>query len=253
MVRLPGRMYLVLLALALVATPVWAVTFVGSLSTGDGMLVGSSHWGSGTSLAYSVSRGATDEYWHYTYTFTAAQHGLSNIIFEVSEGSDPFTHENLFNASDAVESDGIKLYGPSPSTPGLTSTFYGAKFEINYEPGGTPRVYVIQFDSDRMPMWGDFYAKNGQTQVYNAGMAELNPGVDPGLMEKLTWGMDAGHDLTVVDMASLYTIGSLQRRHLLVPDTLVFPPPPIPEPLTVTALLLSAAGLGRYLRRRSAL
>lgn len=80
-------------------------------------------------------------------------------------------------------------------------------------------AWTIEFDSIRMPVWGDFYAKGGkQAAIWNAGF-----GADP---------------------TSAVTDDSLQNK-LIRPDSNV-----IPEPTTVALL---AMGLAALVARRKAL
>ena len=70
---------------------------------------------------------------------------------------------------------------------------------------------VINFYSDRVPVWGDFYAKGGRdSYLYNAGYLAADP---------------------LAPAAS----GSL-NNHILRPDSVVIPVP--------SAVLLSSIGLG---------
>jgi hypothetical protein len=109
--------------------------------------------------------------WHYTYTLTnldgtLLDKELSHWILEVSAN---FTAANIFNSSHAFE---LKTYsGADPSNPNLPGSIYGLKFE------GTGPTF--SFDSDRAPMWGDFYAIDGKNtdpppSAYNTGF-----GTDP--------------------------------------------------------------------------
>ncbi len=261
--------FLSVMVLGALASPALGVSFSGTLSTDDAFnsLTGAAQtpWEAGTSLGYTVSRDSTDDWWHYEYTFTVPSKGLSHIIFEASSGDDPFTAANL--KPPLPSGYEVKDFGPlepdANSNPGLLWDVYGIKFNIGGQeaPGG-PLVYDIEFYSDRAPMWGDFYAKDGKHQIgqgpdgirldvyaYNSGIGLA----DPAFAALLGYIDGDGVPLAVFDGVNVpYSAANL---HLLVPDTISDnpppPPPAVPEPLTVTAMVLGSAGLGRYVRRRT--
>jgi hypothetical protein len=106
-----------------------------------------------------------------------------------------------------------------PSNPSMPADVYGVKFSIGDEGVAEPQYtnIIISFDSDRDPIWGDFYAKCGkvggtQNTIWNEGFLIADPLVAP-------------------------SDGSV-LNHILVPDT-------IPEPTTIMLL-----GLGGFIAGR---
>ena len=98
-------------------------------------------------------------------------------------------------------------------SPGLPAPIWGLKFD---DASGTTSTF--EFDSIRVPVWGDFYAKNGNgSMMWNSALADANPTAAAGN-------------------------GSM-NHHLLVPDTNTV----IPEPATMALLSfgLTALLLGR--------
>jgi len=192
-----------------VASP--SVVYTGGLSSAAGGISGTGQWiDDGVSIDWTVSQNP-DLTWHYEYVFDAMSKNASHIIIEVSQG---FIDDDLLNAEGPFTDIEIALHGPSPCNPNIPGNIYGIKFDST-----TGATVTINFDSLRMPVWGDFYTKNGKSagvdnSAWNAGFVNVDPD----------------------DLPANGTIDN----HLLVPDTC------IPEPGTLVLL-----GLGRlFLRQR---
>lgn len=215
--------YLLLLGVLANAAP--AAMYSGSLSYSSGLYATEDWAASGTTLSWTVTNedpaAPTGYPWKYIYTIDIPSKAVSHFIVEASNGESPFTIANLNGVSGAGTpvADDITTHpatGSSDPNPGMPDALYGIKFEL------LPEVdpLVVSFYSDRDPVWGDFYAKDGKTDnnpvyLYNTGFSASDPVGPP----------TDGHN----------------QNHLLVPDT-------IPEPGLI--VLLAAGGLGLLRRRK---
>lgn len=155
---------------------------------------------------------------HYAYTLRVYAGEVSHFILETSE---PLGEEDIFNESGkfgAVEMG--KWFYPGPGNPDMPGPLYGVKFDDAW---GT--TFTVEFDSWRLPVWGDFYSKDGQAggeglnQFWNSGFLAADPTAPP-------------------------ADGSLDG-HILRPDAYV------PEPGTLTLMGLGLLGLAARVRRRN--
>ena len=134
------------------------ISYTGSLSTPI-QLQGTGTWvEDGAMITWTVSRDPElDQPWHYAYTLTVPRGAVSHFILETSEpfsGSAP----DFFNASGPFTFVDIKTQKESQGCPNMPSDVYGIRFD---GVTGDPTTFSISFDSWRMPVWGDFYSKDG--------------------------------------------------------------------------------------------
>ena len=105
--------------------------------------------------------------YHYEYTFlNFSKPAISHVILELSGNC---------IGSECVNLPGAKLefntFGPHVSNPGFPegASIYGVKFDFG---GESP--FMITFDSNRAPVWGNFYTKGGvDSYAYNEGLLDL--------------------------------------------------------------------------------
>lgn len=145
----------------------WAVTYTGSLSSSaGGGLLATQDWAGGTStlpnaiLTWSVtdSDSLHAGLWVYSYVFDVTRKGISHVITEVSEN---FTAENIKAGTTANgQLDTYNNGDPGKSNPGIPGDLFGIKWDTS---SASPLLYSWVIVSDREPMWGDFYSKDGKT------------------------------------------------------------------------------------------
>lgn len=195
-----------------------AAMYEGSLSYGSGLYATENWANSNTKLSWTVTDEDPDApagyQWKYTYILSVPGKDISHFIVEASDGENPFTEANLTDVTGTKKYE-VDLFTPDNSNPDMPGDLYGVKFDNLKDTDVT-----ITFYSDRDPVWGDMYAKDGKNKkkdvlMYNTGFSAADP---------------------VAPAAS----GS-RDGHLLRPDS-------IPEPGLMT--LLAVGGFGLLMRRR---
>ncbi len=149
-----------------------AMVMSGSIDSSDGGgMTATAAWDDGgATLSWSVVQ-LESGLWQYDYDFNVDSKELSHIDFQVSGN---FTEANIFAGT--TEGWVLGLWGDEGgSSPGIPGSIYGLKFDD----GDLLNSFTIV--SDRAPMWGDFYAKDGKdggTWVY-AFNTNFGVAVDP--------------------------------------------------------------------------
>jgi len=218
--RLPALLSAAIVA-GLCLIPSVASAYTGTMSVGAGLL-GSGNWfvNGPTSITWNVNQN-TDNSWNYSYDFSHPVSATSHFIIEVS---DSFTRNDIFGEWGDFSCIEIGDHAVQSGNPNMPETIYGIKFdESNLENSH------FEFNSFRVPVWGDFFAKGG-----NAGGHGVNT----------AW--NAGFTLNDFDPIAP-PADHPYMNHLLVPDTQSAPQ--IPEPTTLALLGLCACGY-LVIRRR---
>jgi hypothetical protein len=148
-----------------------------TLSWSDGEIIaapGTSWAGDGTNLEYTVYFDDVSETWKYTYEWSADRKSLSHIIFSLTENGDlgAFDYDDFLDGTEGGE---IKYYGPDDrSNPDIPGDMYGIKFDT-YDDSLSAYFEIV---TDRGPMWGDFYAKDGVEMVATDNGYTTSPAYD---------------------------------------------------------------------------
>jgi hypothetical protein len=168
-------------------------------------------------LSWYVTYFESTKTWNYMYTWYGYRKDLSHIIIEVTPGA--VAGDFIFSPGELVTLGGIGTYTATSegnSNPGMPGPMYGMKLETTEETN-----YInFGFDTWRPPVWGDFYAKDGNSgpvYAYNTGFLDEDPASDTG-----------------------------DGRHIVVPDGIGTSS--VPEPGTLLLLGLGLIGIGIILR-----
>lgn len=160
-------------AVPVLGTAVDEAYYTGSRDVVDGHLTGSGVYATSFVISWTITE--ENGVYHYQYDLSGLEQNLSHLIIQVS---DNFTIEDIWNATQTMANGDPQTYSPSDpgeSNPGLPNSIFGIKFS-----GAAGDTYTVEFDSDRAPMWGNFYAKDGKmprtdivNYAYNNGLANL--------------------------------------------------------------------------------
>ena len=212
--------FVLLLAVSLYAAP----TYEGSLSYPDGITASASWANSDTVFSWNVSlvEYQGSEYWYYAYKMSVPEKDISHLILEVSEGL--LISEIVdISVSHAYQLEGPDSYNPGNSNPNMPDVLHGIKIEMKEN---TTEV-SFSFYSQRNPMLGDFYAKDGKD--------------DRGTIDVAAWNSGFGLSLDDVSLFDAATYGKI-----VVPDTSIIHTP------APGAVLLGSVGvlMVGWLRRK---
>ena len=126
----------------------------------------------GFTVAWDISSSmdGSEQRWEYIYTITTltAQNDISNFILEVTDDDNAF---NTYTGTDTLI-EGPKLWEvPLSGSPLMPNDIYGVKFDF----GGTSFTGVTYtMVTDRAPVYGVFYAKDGNNPDVVAWSNALN-------------------------------------------------------------------------------
>jgi hypothetical protein len=217
-----GMAIIAIVALLLSGTGAFALpTLSGSITYDTGIYAPSgTDWassGNKATLSWYITYFESTKTWNYMYTWSGYRKALSHIILEVTPGA--VASDFMFSPNELVTMGGIDTYSATSqgnSNPGMPGPMYGMKLEPTY----STTLITFGFDTWRPPVWGDFYAKDGNSgpvYAYNTGFLNDDPTSNAG-----------------------------DGRHIVVPDGAGASP--TPEPGTMLLLGLGLIGIAIVLR-----
>jgi hypothetical protein len=180
-------------------------TYTGSIGSGTGASSAEESYG-GTSwggcyptLSWSIT--GSGSAWSYSYTLDDNYSGCPDFTTMVLETSTTFTSSDLSSLTGATDGTGPVTFTSSTYTD-LPRSVYGLALTLSSQGNDE----TITFNSDRAPVWGDFYtyASSGPDYCWNSGFGSGDP--DPAATGPANGALD---DTTSPDTG----------WYLLIPDT----------------------------------
>lgn len=163
-------------------TPVAGGDYSGSRTTGAGQL---GIIPSGTAAISWLITDNNNGTMNYAYKLvTSAQNVVSHFILDLSDNCANSLSSCMgtisYGADDGAGSVSWGSFSGGGANPGLPGVIDGIKLDETFSDDG---VFEFSFNSPRVPVWGDFYAKGGQPANANnpSGFAVWNLGLDPSL------------------------------------------------------------------------
>ncbi|MDX9710285.1 MAG: PEP-CTERM sorting domain-containing protein [Trichloromonas sp.] len=235
----------------------WALTYEyeGTLSSANGGLFATQSWDDFAEFSWDIDYNISNAgYWTYNYSWETNAKDLSHIIVQVFN---TFLSSNIKTGTTTpYELNTFTATDQGASNPGIPAPIFGLKF--------TPQVnttsHSFSIVTDRAPMWGNVYAKDGKTggndvYAYNTGFNLVPPVFDPFTGVSLL--SEPAFDPNVVQYGPVFTSTStpvVSYGWALVPDTESGGGgggggiPVVPEPGTF--ILVGAGLVGLALLRR---
>jgi len=245
-------------SLAVCSGPAFALTetWTGTVSW-DKTVVATPDWNtSGTALTWTVTwydfnEAAWAGWYKYEYAWSNGAGGsISHLIIEVSDGR---TGElPAFSAGNSKDLSGLVYngdpndppeevlsgyYSSANGNPNIPEQFYGLKIGTDDE-GSSESVY---FYSRRVPVWGDFYAKDGENAAGDGTSTAWNTGFTSPDSDPST----ALYPIKTIVDEKYNANDTTYWGHIAVPDSKYATPEP-----AAWILLLSASAVSAFIRRR---
>ena len=125
-----------------------------SSMAGEG-IVATADWANGDFKMWWNIVENTTEKWTYTYLFSEGGKDISHYILEATNDSSSFNYDTGWTSL-----EGPKTWSEftGSGNPGMPGEIYGVKFD-----DWSPDAFGFSLTTDRSPVYGNFYAKNGQT------------------------------------------------------------------------------------------
>ena len=150
-------------------TSSWASSYSGDIS-GSTLISGASAWDTAV-LSWTVDNESNPGYWTYDYEWSAINKGLSHLNIEVSTVFD--LENDLYSYNSYLT--GIKAVEGPQTFDEIGGSIFGIKWDLN-DTAEDIMYFHLTLVSTKAPMWGDFYAKDGNGGTVNA--RNLNFGTD---------------------------------------------------------------------------
>jgi len=99
---------------------------------------------------------------------------LSHWILELTPPAEIWEGEFDSLVDTVITEIDVRLFEAyEPPNPDLPGDLFGVKFDFNIEDG----TYHLEFTTEQLPVWGNFFATGGQDYAYNDGFPSMPDGM----------------------------------------------------------------------------
>lgn len=166
----------VVMLVALVTTGASAFVFTGSLTSEDGGIITHPLWEVAT-LGWTVTL-LPNQVWRYDYTFMVSDGSMQpkDISHVLIEASPNFTMADILDTNWEPGKVEVQMWNPGAGNPMMPGSMYGIKFDsvTSYPGQSSGTVWYMSLETTRIPVWGDFYAKDGKGDAGTTEVAAWN-------------------------------------------------------------------------------
>ncbi|MFI4911265.1 MAG: PEP-CTERM sorting domain-containing protein [Sedimentisphaeraceae bacterium JB056] len=140
------------------------LSYTGSLSYNVALNATGAWTDNPLTISWIVSQNGNGS-WHYKYTYTTGSPNIHDVLIETSTSFNSGSISNVvygsYTQNTSYSIDTFTVSDDPARLTNLPEDIYGIRFTIQPSSATT---FIVDFDSDYAPEWGDFYANCGHAK-----------------------------------------------------------------------------------------